>query len=219
MLGARRMAGPGRVSVRRAGVAVAFLLLLAFARGARAGEAATVFRDSDAPIVYQVEIEPHLVVGTAPPGLGAGSGAGVGVRASVVLAPEGFINRVNDSVAIGFGLDFGRYTGAYGVSGYRDQCTHFEPGPAGTSICTSVTSNGGPYNYLFLPVVMQWNFWLADRWSVFGEPGLNLFYIGNHGVGAAPALYVGGRFRLSDNITVTARLGYPTVGLGVSFMM
>src|SRR6185503_6138892 len=25
---------------------------------------------------------------------------------------------------------------------------------------------------LFVPVAMQWNFWLSTHWSVFGEPGL-----------------------------------------------
>ena len=75
---------------------------------------------------------------------------------------------------IGFGLDFGHYAARYGFNGYRDQCLHFEPGPAGTAVCTDVTSNGGTYNYVFVPVVMQWNFWLTERFSAFGEPGLDL---------------------------------------------
>jgi len=27
---------------------------------------------------------------------------------------------------------------------------------------------------LFIPVAMQWNFWLSNHWSVFGEPGVNV---------------------------------------------
>jgi hypothetical protein len=218
MLGAhRRKAGAGRAVVALAALAV--LLPVSRAQAREAEASATVIRDSDAPITYAAELEPHLLLGSAPPGGGVGSGVGLGARASVVLAPQGFIDGINDSVAIGFGLDFGHYAAQYGLKGYRDQCTHFAPGPAGTSVCTSVTSEGGTYNYLFLPIVMQWNFWFTERWSAFGEPGLDIFHLGNSGFGITPALYLGGRFRLTDTITITARLGYPTLGIGASFMM
>jgi hypothetical protein len=184
---------------------------------ARASDA--IIRYGRVPIGYALEIEPHLVFGSSPPGPGYGSGAGVGVRGSFVIAPEGFLRGVNDSAAIGFGLDFGHYYGSLAFNGYRDQCLHFEPGPNGTSVCTEVTSNGGTYNYLFIPAVLQWNFWFTDRLSAFGEPGVNLFVQGNHGFGVGPAFYVGGRLRVADRITITARIGYPTVGIGVSFMM
>jgi hypothetical protein len=178
-----------------------------------------IVQDRRTPIDYTAEIEPHLVFGSAPPGRGAGSGVGIGVRGSVVVARDGFIRDVNDSVAIGFGLDYGHYAGRYALNGYRDQCLHFEPGPAGTMVCTDVTSNGGSYDYLFVPVVMQWNFWLTEKFSAFGEPGVSLYYLGNQGLSAAPALYIGGRLRLTDFITLTARVGYPTLSIGVSFMM
>jgi len=168
---------------------------------------------------YTAEIEPHLVFGSSPPGRGVGSGVGLGVRASVVVAPDGFLRDVNDSVAIGFGLDYGHYAARYSLNGYRDDCLHFEPGPAGTMVCTDVTSNGGSYNYLFIPVVMQWNFWLTDKFSAFGEPGLTLYHLGNEGLGATGALYIGGRLRLTDQITLTARIGYPTFSIGVSFLL
>ena len=178
-----------------------------------------IIRNGRLPIGYATEVEPHLVVGSDPPGPGYGSGAGVGIRASFVVAPEGFIRGVNDSVAVGVGLDLGHYYGSLAFNGYRDQCLHFEPGPAGTSICTQVTSGAGTYNYVFVPVVLQWNFWFTDRLSAFGEPGVNVYFLGNHGFAAGPALYIGGRFRIADRITLTARLGYPTIGIGVSFMM
>jgi hypothetical protein len=178
-----------------------------------------IVQDRRTPIDYTAEIEPHLVFGSAPPGNGTGSGVGVGARASLVVAPDGFIRDVNDSVAIGFGLDYGHYAARYAFNGYRDRCLHFETGPAGTMVCTDVTSNGGSYNYLFVPVVMQWNFWLTEKFSAFGEAGLSVYYLGSDGFGAAPALYVGGRLRLTDSITLTARIGYPTVSFGVSFMM
>jgi hypothetical protein len=192
--------------------------LVAFASSAHARND-LVIHDSRTPIGYDLELEPHLVLGTNPPGPGIGSGVGIGLRGSVVVAPEGFIRNVNDSVAVGVGLDFGHYTGSWAIQGYRDQCLHFEPGPNGTSICTEVTSNGGTYNYVYIPVVMQWNFWFTRQWSAFAEPGLNLYFLGNHGFDVSPAAYVGGRFQIADRITLTARLGYPTLSFGVSFML
>jgi hypothetical protein len=193
--------------------------LLALCRPNAAHASDTIIRYGRVPVGYTFELEPHLVVGSSPPGPGYGSGAGVGVRGSFVFAPQGFISGVNDSAAIGVGLDFGHYYGSLALNGYRDQCLQFEPGPNGTSICTEVTSNGGTYNYVFVPVVLQWNFWFTDRLSAFGEPGLDLYFLGSGGTGASPALYVGGRFRVTDRITITARLGYPTFGIGVSFLM
>ena len=200
-----------------AGAGIALVLLLS-AGAAQAGEVSTIY-GARTPIGYAAELEPHLVFGSGPPGRGAGSGGGIGLRASVVLVPDGFIRGVNDSVAIGFGLDFGHYAARYGFNGYRDECLHFEPGPAGTAVCTDVTSNGGTYNYVFVPVVMQWNFWLTERFSAFGEPGLTFYHLGNYGFSATGALYLGGRLRLADRITLTARIGYPTLAIGVSFMM
>jgi len=194
-------------------------LVLVLSTGAADAYEASVVHAQRAPIEYVAEVEPHLVLGSAPPGRGTGSGAGIGVRARLVLSSDGFISGVNDSLALGLGLDFGHYAGAYALNGYRDQCLHFEPGPAGTSICTDVTSNGGTYNYIFVPAVLQWNFWLSQRFSAFGEAGLGLYHLGNYGFGATPAIYIGGRLRLTDRITLTARLGYPTSSFGVSFMM
>lgn len=199
--------------------AVAIVVAVSFAGRAVEAREGTVLRGARTPIGYAFELEPHLLAGSAPPGRGVGSGGGIGVRGSWVLGPDGFIDGVNDSIALGVGLDYVHYAAEYALNGYRDQCLRFQPGPAGTSVCTDVTSNGGTYNYLFVPVVMQWNFWFTDRWSAFGEPGINLYYLGNHGFAAGPALYLGGRFRLSDRITLTARFGYPTFGFGVSFMM
>lgn len=197
--------------------AVAALTLLVCASGAQAARGRRMSYTRP-PVDYTVELEPHLVFGSAPPGPGAGSGVGVGARASIVVAPDGFLRDVDDSVAIGFGLDYGHYAARYALNGYRDQCLHFEPGPAGTSVCTDVTSNGGSYDYVFIPVVMQWNFWLTENFSAFAEPGLTIYHLGNQGFSAAPALYAGGRLRLTDTITLTARIGYPTFSIGASFL-
>lgn len=212
-----RGASARRLSARGFAAVIAALAVSLWAGGAQAGRGRG-YSYARPPGDYTVEIEPHVVFGSAPPGPGAGSGVGVGVRASVVVAPDGFISDVDDSVAIGFGLDYGHYAARYALNGYRDQCLQFEPGPAGTSVCTDVTSNGGSYNYLFIPVVMQWNFWLTEKFSAFGEPGLSLYDLGTQGWSASPALYVGGRLRLTDSITLTARIGYPTFSIGASFL-
>ena len=73
---------------------------------------------------------------------------------------------------------------------------------------------------LFIPVVMQWNFYLTPHWSVFGEPGigfaanppgrLNPVY---------PTFYAGGRYHFNDKIALTMRIGFPSVSVGVSFLL
>jgi hypothetical protein len=205
-----------RFGLRRLAPAIAATALASLVSpGSAYGYDVRTIRDWQTPIAYQLEIEPHLLAGIQPPGPGAGSGVGFGVRGSLVLLPDGFIRNINDSVAIGAGVDIGRYYGSWA----RDQCLHFEDGPAGTQVCTEVTSNGGIYNYVYLPIVMQWNFWLTQHWSVFGEPGLDIYFVGNHGVSIIPAAYAGGRYHIANGITVTGRIGYPSVALGLSFML
>lgn len=166
---------------------------------------------------YAFELEPHALFGAfEPPGPGSGSGFGFGVRGTIEVAPDGFIKSLNDSVGVGFGVDGLRYAG----SGYYDgRCRRFEPGPAGTRICVEVDQYGGPSDYFFGNVVMQWNFWLHKRWSVFGEPGIAIYMHDGNDFGIAPALFVGGRFHFNDKIALTLRLGYPSISLGVSFLL
>jgi hypothetical protein len=214
------LARPSTVVLRRTATAraTAVLAYLATAHSAYAYDEPTI-RDRRAPIAYRFEFEPHLLAGTEPPGPGAGSGFGVGGRGSFVILPNGFLRSVNDSVAIGAGVDVGRYYGSWAFGGYRDQCLRFEEGPAGTQVCTQVTSNGGRYTYVYLPMVMQWNFWLTPRWSVFGEPGLAVYFLLDHSASVVPSGYIGGRFRFANGLTLTGRIGYPSLSVGVSFMM
>jgi hypothetical protein len=195
---------------------VSLALLSAAGLAARPAAAADVLvrRGSVQPSL-PFELEPHLILGAAtPPGPGTGTGSGIGVRGSFLLAPSGFLARVDDSVALGIGLDLMRYDGAGGRFG---SCVRTTPGPAETTICTEV-STGAASNYAFIPVVMQWNFWLTPAWSVFGEPGLDVF-VASGGAGVTPALFVGGRFRVSRDIALTLRLGWPTFTLGGSFFL
>jgi len=199
----------------RAWLAVTLLAATGLAARPSSAHADILVRRGTVQPISAFELEPHLVLGAAPPpGPGTCSGGGIGARASFLVAPQGFLRAVNDSVAVGVGVDFLRYDGAGGRFG---QCVRTTPGPAGTTICTEV-SGGASSNYAFIPVVMQWSFWLNQTWSVFGEPGLNVF-VANGGSGVTPALYVGGRLRVSQAVTLTLRIGWPTFTFGGSFFL
>lgn len=166
---------------------------------------------------YYFEAEPHVLAGLFdPPGFGGGTGWGVGFRGTVELLKNGFIPKLNNSIGIGFGVDWLRYDGWNGPRGY---CERRISGPAGVPICVEAPATGGNVDYFFVPVVMQWNFWLHRQWSVFGEPGLAM-YVEEGDVEFQPfVLYAGGRFHVTDRITLTARIGYPTFSFGASFLL
>ena len=106
---------------------------------------------------YSVEVEPHFVFQWANR-WGTDEGWGPGVRIGVNVANEGFISKVNDSVAVNFGFDLTLSDNNCGWFWHRN-----DPRFRDDFEC-SVTE-------FWVPVAMQWNFWLTDVISVFGEPG------------------------------------------------
>lgn len=196
--------------------ASAFALGLIASLCARPARAESTIRNPGQRTDYHVELEPHgLVAPFDAPGPGRGRGFGAGLRVTVPIVKNGFIQRLNNSVGIGFGADWALYTDR----DRRGECTRFQTGPNATSVCVEVDGSGSRSSYLLFPVVMQWNFWLARRWSVFGEPGF-FFYTRSGEFGWRPAaLFGGGRFHFSQNATLTLRVGYPTLSLGVSFLL
>jgi len=176
-------------------------LLLPLAISAPAAADDTIKRPGDHP-QYGVELEPHVLLGFGD--VYGASTLGLGGRASIPVVQNGFISSINNSIAITFGLDLLWYQSCY----YHGNCSA---------------------NSLELPIAMQWNFFVAERWSVFGEPGLYIF----HGflpdcpagipcpsaTGVLPAFYAGGRFHINDTISLTMRVGYPTFSFGVSFFL
>lgn len=196
---------------------VAVVAVLGFAWAPRHAAAQSTIQHPGDRASYSLELEPHvLATPFNPPGDGGGSGFGGGLRASFEVMHVGFVPSINDSIAIGVGTDFVHYQGNGNGSGV---CTRYAPGPANTNVCVEVSGTGGPTNYAFVPLTLQWNFWLARRWSVFGEPGLTLYWFDYRSLGVSPALYVGGRFHILDWLTLTMRIGYPTLSLGVSFLL
>jgi hypothetical protein len=184
--------------------------------------AQSTIRNPGDHIDYVAELEPHFLLGLDPPGDTSGTGFGLGLRATIPIVKNGFISTINNSVGITFGLDWLRYSGqdvAYGP------CVQWIPGPNSTLICTRVGSPyGGAADYIYLPVAMQWNFWLHQQFSVFGEPGLVIYdrrprYYGDSNLGLIPMLDLGGRWHFSKPAALVFRFGYPTFSLGVSFFL
>jgi hypothetical protein len=154
---------------------------------------------------HGIEFEPHAVLGWDS--VYADAGYGLGARLSIPIVKNGFIPKINNSVSVSFGLDVLHYSG----------CWYY----------------GGDCSATFLesPIAMQWNFYLTPKWSVFGEPGVIVYHgfvsdcpVGSwcgsapQATGILPAFFAGGRYALSETTSLTMRVGYPTVSVGVSFL-
>jgi hypothetical protein len=82
-----------------------------------------------------------------------------------------------------------------------------------------LSDNGAPF---YAPAVLQWSFWLSQRWSVLGEAGVFLVFGDGTRTQLQPALMAGGRFHFTDRIALTARISLPntpSIGVGVSFFL
>ena len=177
--------------------------------------AQSTIRSRGARPSYGVELEPHLLATPfSPPGVGTGEGFGLGARGTFEIVGDGFISTINDSVGIGVGLDWIHYDGSDVEAG--GVCARVEQAPNGIPVCVEVASDT---DYLWIPVVLQWNFWLHRKWSAFGEPGIALRLDDMDEFHLSPfVLFVGGRYHISDKVTLTLRLGYPAFSFGGSFL-
>jgi hypothetical protein len=123
---------------------------------------------------------------------------------------------------VGFGGPFERGRGELGA-GFRGTIIIVDNGFV-KSINNSVGIGfGGDIFFgrgtLFIPVVMQWNFWLTTHWSVFGEPGIGFAANARGRDLLHPILMVGGRYHFNDKISLTLRIGYPAFSVGASFLL
>ncbi|HMJ10637.1 MAG TPA: hypothetical protein VK524_04475 [Polyangiaceae bacterium] len=179
---------------------------------------------------YSLEIEPHVVLQWEHE-VWNDAGLGPGVRFNIPFLDNGPIDRINNNMAIGFGVDWAHF---------GDDCDHFGgpfPGQPVESDCSG--------DVFVLPVTLQWNFFITPRIWVFGEPGLAIghsrwrvsyrYACGPQGCPCAPGecdgevddtdtdlwfvFWGGARFLLSDRVSFTARIGTPYVSLGASFLM
>jgi hypothetical protein len=193
----------GSMTVRRRSrpILIAALSALAAATAlgaAREARADSIIKNPTEHPDYAVELEPHLNVGFFGPGVfrlgnrGRGPRAelepafGAGFRATPIIVDPGFIPKLNNTVGITFGIDVAS---------------------CGRSCVNDVQ--------MAIPVGMQWNFYVAERWSVFGEVGGQ---IRTDFEDAWPDLLfqAGGRYHFSDDLALTMRAGYPWFSVGLS---
>jgi hypothetical protein len=159
---------------------------------------------------YHIEIEPHGIL--AWPGWYGGFdyygffGIGGGARFSVPICKNCFIPKINNNVAISFGADLAIFP-----------------------FYNTATANYAP-TFLYLPIAMQWNFFLSQKWSIgpaIGfSPVVGVFYDYNACGGGcrnwffAPLFEVAARYHFTDRVTLTMRLGFPEFfNIGVSFLL
>jgi hypothetical protein len=152
---------------------------------------------------YPIEIEPHFSFGAE--NVYGTTGYGAGLRLGLPLV-SGSLGRVPDNLALSFGGDLLHYDNCY----YGADCGA---------------------NYLMVPVAAQWNIFVARRVSLLAEGGLFVyrgFFDGCRpgdgpgcsppsDFGVLPTIAIGVRVHLGPAASFTARLGYPTTTLGISF--
>jgi len=210
---------PRRIAhVCAAAVAVSVLVAGSPAR------AESIIRNPGDHPLYGVELEPHAVFQYvfAPDFMGH-LGFGAGLRASIPFLGNGPIETINNNMAISFGGDWVHFS--------RDWCAGGHPNAAWPG------GHGCSANAFWFPVAVQWNFFLTDIISVFGEPGLALVYNWVSGWEpcsnpASPACeyhrshfeiefagWGGARFLLGKSVALTVRVGTPSMTLGASFLL
>jgi hypothetical protein len=195
-------------------IAAAALLLGPAVTGHSSARAESIIKNPGDHPEYSVELDPHLVL-QWDNGPWDDDGIGLGLRATIPFLQQGPIDSINNSMGISFGLDAAWYD--------EDRCHGWGRGRWGD--CEGST--------WMLPVTLQWNFWLTDIISVFGEPGLS---ITRWHYDAEPCddswgdcewsdtdldavFFAGGRFLFSDNLGLTVRLGWPYASVGMSILL
>jgi hypothetical protein len=175
---------------------------------------------------YFLELEPHFTVEwDGGPDYFGQDGIGLGARASIPLFHNGPISSINNSMAITFGFDWVHF-------GYDQAraCRDFR----GTFCAEGDFSASA----LWVPVALQWNFFVHPSISVFGELGLALLHERWSWARPCPGMpgpvctynesdthfarlvfYPGARFMVSERIGITVRVGYPHLTAGVSFLL
>lgn len=169
--------------------------------------------------VYTVDLEPHLVLGLDDAYYGGG-GLGLGIRATIPFLRNGPISTINNDMGIGFGLDWvtrGSCNNGYYYY-YRPNNVFYD--------CSAYA--------LYVPVVLQWNFYLTDIITVFGEPGFALRYSHlswSQNVNGVPyqnsnsytdpvLVFAGGaKFMFGKSVGLNVRAGFPYFSVGVSILL
>lgn len=173
---------------------------------------------------YSVEIESHLVFQWTNR-FGADDGFGPGARVNIPFLDNGPISKINNNMAVSFGLDV-----TFGDNDCRWWWNRFDRDLWLRRADCSVTE-------VWLPVAVQWNFFLTPVISVFGEPGLAIAHrrwdwewycdpgrnaICEYDESDTDLEFVfwgGARFMFSDSIGATVRIGTPYISAGINFLL
>jgi hypothetical protein len=169
--------------------------------------------------LYSAELEPHLIVQWDNYAPCANDGIGPGFRAAIPFLDNGPIPRINNNMAIGFGLDWAH-------SGINSNCNRYY-------FNGNFYGNGFSADTVSIPVVVQWNFFLLPKISVFGEAGLVLQHRSYDGYNCVNgnacgtfndntvngSFSAGGRFLVTDSVGFLVRLGFPYLSAGVSILL
>ena len=216
------LGAPPRRGRKLALAAVLFSCLL------RAPGAAAQIKEPGHHPKYSVELEPHFLAQWSGPYWGE-AGIGAGVRASIPIIDNGPVTTINNSFAIGFGLDWAHF----GSTCWDWGGPWVGPGPRPPRPANFADYNCYGNSFWF-PVVAQWNFYFTKVISVFGELGLGIEYAtwgASYPCGGAicnptghdlyfdPLFFAGPRFTLSDAFAITVRVGFPYVSVGASFLL
>jgi len=174
---------------------------------------------------YSVEIEPHLVFQWAREPL-SDEGIGLGARFTIPFLDNGPIQRINNNMGIGFGFDWVHF---------EDPC--WGPWWRGPRDPRFFADDQCEATVLHFPVVLQWNFFLTDMISVFGEPGLEIEHVNFsynwycNGLGAPICevdadetdvefvFWGGARFMFSDTFGALVRVGTPYLSAGITLLL
>jgi hypothetical protein len=197
-----------------------FLFGLGILLYARAGAAQIDHPNSH--VDYSAELEPHLVVQWEDEPVWGGDGIGVGLRGSFPVIKNGPVTTINNSLALGIGLDWAHF---------GDRCW----GPNGVRLVSDCSAND-----FWIPLVVQWNFFFSDFISAFPELGIGIQhtrwdgawcvnngnrFICDNGGGSGSrtdvdlVFWLGVRFHLAPRFALTLRLGTPSLLLGASFLL
>ncbi len=203
-----------------------FIVLAVCVSSTSLASAASVVRQPGQHPHYSVELEPHFVWTWGWLPHAANDGLGVGLRASIPFIHNGPIDTINNNMAITFGFDWA-HSSAHCGPGLRPPPGYPPDYYADYYNCSA--------NSYWLPVALQWNFFLTDIISVFGEPGLAFVHhrwsrwvpcgagvsceYGDSATELHPALWGGARFMFSDTFGVTVRLGVPSISAGLSILL
>ena len=123
-------------------------------------------------------------------------GFAIGGRFGIPIVDNGFVSKINNAVYLSLGADF------YFVD-YRSDY------------------HGG----LGIPILLHWEFYFSEKWSAYGEAGINVYFhpstfqgdgwvwSTSHWIDGS----VGGRFHINDHVALTLNLGNPYSSFGVLF--